>query len=137
MAELTGSSFYLEFDGLVLTSDYRNFNDGLKQDMVEVTAGLDTLRHYTKTLEIAEPELTIIVDSDATGLAIYNKLKLGAAGVLVWGPKGATAGMPKWGLPVEVSEVPTDVTYDSERELTVKFMPTAGTWTYDGRTTTF
>lgn len=137
MTVLTGDTFYLEFDGVVLTSDYREFDPGVDYDTAEGTAGGDTLRKHMTTKLKVEPTATIVVDSDATGLLIAGVLEEGHTGNLIWGPKGNGTGMPKAGIVAKVKKVNIPSTYDAEREYDVEWINTDGAWLFDPTSATF
>ena len=137
MTVLTGVDVYIEFNGVALKSDYRTFEDGLELETVDGSAGGDTVRVEVSTLFKCQPKLKIIVDNDATGLAIQAVLKEGATGNLIWGRHGNTAGLPKWGIAAAVKKVTESKTYDKEAEMEVEFYNTSGSFVYDGRTATF
>lgn len=139
MAVLTGGSdsFYLEFNSVALTSDYREFDDGMEEDTVDGSAGGDDVRVMVQTLIKVDPSLTIIVDDNAEGQAIRAVLKIGQTGNLIWGPEGNAPGKPKWGISARCTAAPTKRTYDKEAEIEVKFANLQGTFVFDGRTATF
>jgi hypothetical protein len=138
MTVKTGLGFYVEYDGVSIWSDSRNFKPNLEYETVEGSAGGDTLRNYVPTLLKCDPELTLIVDDNAAGQAIRAVLKEGNDGNLIWGFEGNVVGKPKWGITANISKAQVDdVTYDGELEIKVKFYSTAGTLLFDGRTATF
>ncbi len=137
MTVLTGLDFYAEFDGVALKSDYRTFEDGIELETVDGSSGGSTVRKEVATLFKVAPKLKIVVDNDATGLAIQAVLVEGHSGTLVWGRKGNTAGLPKWGISATVKKSTISNTYDKEKELEVEFYNTADDFVYDGRTATF
>lgn len=137
MTVLTGDTFYLEFDGVNLFTDYREFDPGTDYDTAEGTAGGDALRKHVTTKLKVEPTGTFIVDSDATGLLIAGVLKAGHTGNLIWGPKGNGTGMPKAGIVATVKKANIPSTYDAEREYDVEWINTDGDWLFDPTTDTF
>lgn len=111
---------------------YRSFNPGVELEMVEITAGAAGLRNYKSTLNVAEPELTIIMRDEGTFLT--DKFKVGMEGSLVWGMEGSAAGRPKGGIVCQVTAFEVEATYDGELEATVTFMPISGSWLFDPET---
>lgn len=139
MTVLTGGidNVYIEFASVVLTSDYRELDDGMEEDTVDGSAGGDDLHVMVQRLIKVDPKVKVIVDDNATGQAIRAVLKMGQEGNLIWGPEGNGAGKPKWGILARCVAAPTARTYDKEAELEVKFVNLQGTFVFDGRTDTF
>lgn len=137
MTVLTGLDYYLEYDGVAIKGDYRNFDPGFEFDTVEGTAGGDTVRNYVPTLIKVEPSGTFIVDNNAAGIAIRAVLKEGNDGNLVWGPEGNATGKPKWGVACNISKAQVSATYDAEQEIEVTWYVASGSLLYDGRSATF
>jgi hypothetical protein len=137
MAVLIGANIYLEYQGVSLVGDERKFDPGLQWDTTEASAGGDAVRVYTKTLLKVEPKLTLIVDTNASGIAQRAVLKLGATGNLIWGPEGNAAGKPKWGVVADIKKSTPSFQYDKEQELEVEFFVSSGALLYDGTTITF
>jgi hypothetical protein len=137
MTVYIGQTFYGEFDSVPFQGDTRLFDDGMEQQTAEASAGGDAIAVEVATMLKATPKLKIVVDSDAYGLALAAVLKIGHSGNLIWGPRGNTAGMPKWGLAVTVKKASDPHTYNKELEMDVEWYVYSGSLVYDGRTITF
>ena len=125
MAAYLGKDFYLSFDGQVITSDNRTFDDGLSYDTVETSAAGNTVRSHRLSLIACEPKATFIVDSDATGALIAAKFKIGKTGQLIWGPQGNGTGARKYGITAVVTKAHPTMTYDGEQEWEIEWANTA------------
>ena len=133
---LDGKSLYLEFDGLVIDTDYRDFDPGLSEVNTDSTAGADDLTSTHKIRDTCVPTLSVLLQGDAAGLAIRAKLAHGAEGNLIWGPRGNTAGLPKWGIEARVaSNLP--LSHGAEQVLDITFENTGRGWLFDGESDTF
>ena len=137
MGVLTGETFYLEFAGVICTSDYREFDPGIDYDTAEGTAGGDPLRRHVHTKLKVEPTLRLITDDDATGQAIAAVLKEGTQGNLIWGSFGNAAGKRKAGILAEVKKANVADTYDEEKEWDVEFINIGSDWVFNPSTATF
>jgi len=137
MTVLIGSQFYVEYDGVAIIGDSRNFDPGFEIETVEGSAGGDAVRNYVPTLIKCEPSGTFIVDNNAAGIAIRAVLKEGNDGNLIWGPEGNATGKPKWGVAANISKAQVAMTYDAEQEMEVTWYVTSGALLYDGRSATF
>lgn len=137
MTVLTGDNFYLEFDGVAIFSDYREFDPGMDYDTAEGTSGGSRLRKHVTTKLKVEPKLKAIFDDDATGDSIAAVLEVGHVGNLVWGDYGNTAGMPRAGIRAMVKKANRPSTYDKEREYDVEFINLDDDWVYDPANSTF
>lgn len=137
MAVLTGDNFYLEFDGVGLFSDYREFDPGIEYDTAEGTSGGSTLRRHVVTKLKVEPTLTMVLDDDATGDSIAAVLQVGHIGNLVWGDYGNAPGMPRAGIRAQVVKANRPSTYDEEREIEVTFINLDDDWVYDPAVSVF
>ncbi len=135
MATLTGTDFYIEFDGVVITGPYRSFTPGVTDETAEGSAARSTLRNYVKTLTKAEPKGKFIVNSSDT--TILAKLQRGVAGTLTWGERGNGAGMPKAGISAIVTKAESTGEYDKEKEIEVEWANTGDDWVYDPASATF
>lgn len=139
MAKSTRSAnvLYIEFDGLAIDTDFREFDPGIDGVYVDSTAGADDLESMHPIRMTANPTGSFLIDDSAAGLAILVKLKEGATGNLIWGPRGNTAGYPKWGIEAEVKKAQATFSHDAEQVLEVEFVNKGRTWLYDGRSSTF
>lgn len=133
---LSGHKLYLEFDGLQIDGDFREFDPGIDEVSVDSTAGDDELESTHKIRENVEATLMILIQDDAGGQAIVAKLKHGATGNLIWGDNTNTAGKPKWGYEARCV-VNRSFAHDSEQVLDITFKNIGREWLFDGRTDTF
>lgn len=135
-ATRTGKELYLEFAGTPIDLDFRDFDPGVTEVSADSTAGADALTTTVKIRETVAPSFSILVQSDATGLAVYALLEHGAIGNLIWGSNGNGVGEPKWGIEARlmVNEVSN---HGGERLLDVAVENTGRDWLFDGRTDTF
>lgn len=133
---LDGTIAYVEFDGLEISVDYREFDPGLDEVSVDATAGADELESSHKIRETVEPSMTVLIQDDATGQAIKAKLKHGNTGNLIWGSEGNGTGKEKWGIEARVV-VNRVLAHDAEQVLDITFKNIGRDWLFDGRTATF
>lgn len=135
MTVAIGKNYYIEWDGVQITSPYRSFTPGVMEETAEGTAAGDDLRTYVKTLDKAEPKGKFIIDSaDTSILAVLVK---GHTGTLIWGPRGNASGMPKAGIVARITKAEAVGEYDKELELEVEWVSTSGAWSFDPATATF
>jgi len=131
-----GKSLYLEFAGVVIDTDYREFDPGLTEVNTDKTAGADALTSTHKLRDTVIPTLSILLKDSVASEAIATALAHGATGNLIWGPDGNTAGEPKWGIEARVvSNVAQS--FNAETMMDVTFENNGTDWLFDGRTDTF
>jgi hypothetical protein len=133
---LDGTIAYVEFDGVEISVDFREFDPGLDEVSVDSTAGDDGLESSHKIRETVEPTMTVLIQDDATGQAIKAKLKHGQTGNLIWGPEGNSTGKEKWGIEARVV-VNRALAHDAEQILDITFKNIGRDWLFDGRTEAF
>lgn len=112
MAHFTGSAAYLEFRGIELNTDYRNFDGDRSIDKSETTAGADTDKSYLPTIRDGTMKMTFVQDSAAAGTAVVRNLYEGAEGTLTWGPQGTATGAPKYSCVAFVESLSTPLKYN-------------------------
>jgi len=131
-----GTSLYLEFGGVVIDTDFRDFDPAITEVSVDSTAGADALTSTHKIRETCVPTLTLLVTGDATGEAIVEALEHGKTGNLIWGPDGNGTGERKYGIEARVvANLP--LSHGAEQVLSVTFQNIARDWLFDGRSDTF
>jgi hypothetical protein len=133
----TGSDFYLEFDGVDITADVREFDPGIEDDTTESSTRGSTLRTHLPTKTKVEPTASLALKS--TNTTVLAKLKRGVSGSLVWGPQGNSAGDPKAGITAKVIKGYPDqaITYDELTMIEVSWINTGDTWVHDPTTAVF
>lgn len=132
-----GTLLYLEFNSVVIDTDYREFDPAIDEVQVDSTAGADPLESMHHIRDTVGPTGSFLVQNDTAGKAIVAALKMGATGNLIWGLLGNTAGLAKWGIEARVKTSNVAASYDSELILDVEWVNTGRDWLYDGRTATF
>lgn len=137
MTVLSGDVLYLTFQGVSIHTDFRSFDPGIEYQTADATAGNDVAMSEILTKIKVAPKLKVVVDNDATGLAIRAALKLGQSGQLIWGEHGNATGLPKGGINATVKKSTVSGDPNKEQELDVEFMNTSGTLLFDPRTAVF
>ena len=138
MAKATkdGKSLYLEFAGVVIDTDFRDFDPGISEQETDSTAGADGLVSSHKIRDMVDPTLSILLQDDASGDAIRAALEHGNTGNLIWGPDGNGTGERRWGIEARVvANLPLG--HASEQVLDVTFKNIGRDWLYDGNSSTF
>jgi|SaaInl7_200m_RNA_FD_contig_21_1776474_length_1028_multi_20_in_0_out_0_3 hypothetical protein len=128
---------YLEFDGLAIDTDFREFDPGIDEILVDSTAGADEVENQHRIRDTVAPTASILVEDSAAGLLIAAKLEHGTTGNLIWGPRGNTAGYPKWGIEARVKKANTAFSHEAEQVFDVEFVNVGREWLFDGRSDTF
>jgi len=133
----SANDLYIEFDGLAIDTDFREFDAGIDEILVDSTAGADEVesQHYIR--DTVAPTGTFLIEDSAAGVLIQAKLEQGNTGNLIWGPEGNSTGDPKWGIEARVKKANIAFSHDAEQMLDVEFVNTGREWLYDGRTDTF
>lgn len=110
MAELTGGDLYLLFNGTVLDTDYRSFEDSEEMGLVDASAGNDSNRSYLTLLKDGTATATILVQSEDT--TTWDAVVPGAEGSLEWGEEGSNSGKPRHYVNAIVQERVKSMEYD-------------------------
>lgn len=131
------NDLYLEFDGLVIDTDFREFDPGYGSVNTDSTAGADGLQSSLRIRDTVNPTLTILLTDDASGQAIKAKLIQGAKGQFIWGHEGNDTGKPKWGIDAQIDIAGRPHSHDAEQTLDIEFINLGRDWLFDGRTDTF
>ena len=112
MAHFTGDAAYIEFAGIELNTDYRNFDGDRSIDKSETTAGADTDKSYLPTIRDGTFSMTFVQDNSASGTAVVGVLYEGSEGTLIWGPEGTATGKPKYSCVAFVESLSTPLKYN-------------------------
>jgi len=91
MGAMTGKLFYLEFDGTVLSGDYRSFGNTQTGGVVDASAGADANRTYLTTLKDGTATASVVMQTGAGSLLWIVMAPLNT-GVLRWGEEGSNSG---------------------------------------------
>lgn len=108
----TGEQNYVEFRGIEISQDIRNFAPNESTDSVESTAGDDTAKSYIPRLRNMTFSGQIVERGVAAGTAVREAVKNGAQGTLTWGPEGTATGQPKYSILAFVNQNNKSVPYD-------------------------
>lgn len=127
MSHFTGSAAYIEFRGVAMNTDYRNFDPDRKIDKTETTAGADTDKSYLPTIRDGTVKMTFVQDNSAAGTAVVRNLYEGAAGTLRWGTEGTATGMPKYECEAFVESLTAGLKYNEATLRDVTWQKT-GAW---------
>lgn len=120
MAETTGSALYLTFNGTVLSSDYRTFNESEETGLVKASAGSDTFESYLATLTDGTAKCQLVYQT--LGSAVWAAVKNGTSGTLIWAPEGTASGKPKHTVTNAIVKTRSkDVPYENLIVLNVDF----------------
>ena len=131
----SGHVVYIEFDGVVIDTDFRSFDPGIDSVETSSTAGLDGLESSHLIRETVAPTGQFLIETTET--AILEALEQGNTGNLIWGPEGNAAGKPRWGIEARIKKSNIAFAHDGEQVIDVEWVNTGRTWLYDGRSSTF
>lgn len=134
MARLTGKNLYVAFNNVALWGSGRSLDVTLEQETADATAGADDYRVFAKTVKNFSASLEIVYDDAAAGTAARGALALGAVGTLLWGPEGTTAGRPKWGALVTVTNASQTLPFDDVITISTEFQNAGSALLFDGAT---
>src|SRR5215831_3623726 len=101
MAEFTGHQLVVTFGGVALASDFRTFTATEEAGLVDASAGNDTARTYLKSRTDGTAALEVLGQDNTT--AVWDAVKPGTTGSLVWGEEGSGTGQPRHSVPAIVS----------------------------------
>ena len=127
MAHFAGDAAYIEFAGIELNTDYRNFDGDRSIDKSETTAGADTDKSYLPTIRDGTFKMTFVQDNSASGTAVVGTLYEGSEGTLIWGPEGTATGKPKYSCVAFVESLSTPLKYNEATMRDVTFQKN-GSW---------
>lgn len=136
-SSVAGKELYLEFNSVDISLDVREFDPGLDGVYVDSTAGADEVESQFHIRDTLAPTASFLVQDDATGLATKAALEMGVQANLIWGPRGNSGGLEKWGITAEVKMANIAFAFDAEQVLDVEWVNVGRGWLYDGRTDTF
>src|SRR5689334_12915183 len=91
MARHIGKNAVIQFGSTVLTPDYRTFKQAGSADLIETTAGADSIKSYIVGATDGGVDLEMVKD----GTTIWNAVAPGTEGTLSIGSEGTTGGLPK------------------------------------------
>ena len=115
-----------------LSGSQRSMSFEHEQEMTDATAGADTYRVMIPTVRTAGASLEILVESGASGSAIFAAIPVGGAvGTLIWGPEGTTADLPKWGMVARVAKASQEIPFDDVYVISVEFTNAGADLAYD------
>ena len=95
MAEYTGSTLYLLWNGTQIDAHYRNFAPTEAAAVVDGSAGSDTHNTYYNTLIDGNASLEMVAQDGTDGTALWAALAPSTEGTLEWGPEGTAVGDPR------------------------------------------
>jgi hypothetical protein len=120
-SELTGKELWLSFNSTVISTDFRNFEEALEVDTVDVTAASDDDRTYVPMVKDGTFDYTGLYLSAGAGTAIWDALAEGTEGTLIWATEGSVANKPKWSCNAIVTGRSRAVPYDGAIEISASF----------------
>lgn len=120
MAEFTGAALYVALGGVVLSTDYREWEDEAEMGLVDASAGADTNVTYLETLLDGKATLKGLVQSGAAN-AVLAAMAPGSNGTLMWGPEGSSGGSQKYSVNAIVKSLKKKVPYKDVVEFETEF----------------
>ena len=121
MAEYTGSSLYLLWNGTEIDAHYRSFNPSEEADTEDASAGSDTHRTYLTTLIDGGASLTMVAQSGTVGTALWDALAPTTSGTLEWGPEGTASGAPRRYVTAVLTSRDESIEYDGVVEWNIEW----------------
>lgn len=121
MAEYTGSAMYVSFAGTALSSRYKSFEASEEVGLVDHSAGADTARTYLKTLEDGTATLELLGEAGTAGTALWNAVKKGNEGSLIWAPEGTLATKQRHTVNAIIKSRRRTTVHDDVVKLTIEF----------------
>lgn len=119
--EIAGRDLWVEFDGTVLSTDFRSFEQNQTTDTIEVTAGADAQKTYLFTVDDGTASLTMLYLAGSSGSAIYDAVENGTEGTLVWAPDGSSGNNAYYSVNAGVTERGVSHPYADVVELNVSW----------------
>lgn len=119
MVEYAGSSLYLKFGTVVLSSDFRNFTEDEEVDLVDASAGSDAYK--PKIVTQTDGNASVELVDQTGGTVLWAAVAKGTEGTLEWGPEGTVTGKPRHHVVAIVSKRSREVPYDNIVVLNVDF----------------
>ncbi|GAB4528761.1 MAG: hypothetical protein OHK0046_48020 [Anaerolineae bacterium] len=130
MSRYTGKDLWIQFDGQVVSANYRALGVERGVDTEDATAGNEEDKSYIPTLRDVSGSMTLVVNDDTGGTATARKFYEGKKGTLLWGDQGTAAGKPKYGCEVIITSVSDPVEYAALRVREISWQRT-GPWLFD------
>lgn len=130
MAEYSGSSLYLTFGTIVLSSDFRSFDRSDETAIIDATAGSDSFK--VKLTAVADGKSSVELLAQTSGTVLWAALAPGPAANLVISEEGTASGKPKTTVSAFAVNRARKVVYDDVVVISVDFehtaAPTESTW---------
>jgi hypothetical protein len=100
--------------------DYRTASWSPSVEMVDATAGADTVRKRLTSFKDASASISLVDQTNAAGTA--SALDAGVSGTLIIGPEGTASGKRKITMPAFSQGAKYNFPFDNIAELTCDFM---------------
>lgn len=112
---------YIEWRGVVLSTDFTKLAPEDSIDTVDTTAGSQRDRQHVPTIRDAEITLDMFQKTGAGGSATRRMLYVGSQGTLIWGAEGSQVGKPKYACLATITSISAPIPFDDSVVVAITF----------------